>query len=83
MHRWHKIGNGYTQSGLLADAVQEFKAVQLLRPHDIVSHRQIAEFYLGVPHARNGDKTSARRDFEHALTLDPQHDAARANLARL
>jgi len=38
---------------------------------------------LGVLHARNGEATLARKDFEHALMLDPQHAAARANLARL
>jgi Flp pilus assembly protein TadD/mono/diheme cytochrome c family protein len=106
------LGNIYAQSGMLADTLEQFKAVQLLRPHDILPHRQLAQIYsqmgqlpdaiseqnaalaidpgdaddwnnLGVFHARNGDKASARKAFEHALTLNPQHSAARANLARL
>jgi len=106
------LGNIYAQSGMLADALEQFKAVQLLRPRDTLPHRQLAQVYsqmgqlpdaiseqnaalaidansaddwnnLGVLHARNGDKASARKDFEHALTLNPQHAAARANLARL
>jgi Flp pilus assembly protein TadD len=97
---------------MLADALEQFKAVQLLRPHDTVPHRQLAQLYsqmgqlpdaiseqsaalaidpanaddwnnLGVFHARNGDKASARKAFERALALNPQHSAARANLARL
>jgi Flp pilus assembly protein TadD/mono/diheme cytochrome c family protein len=106
------LGNIYAQSGMLADALDQFKAVQRLRPHDTVPHRQLAQLYsqmgqlpaaigeqnaalaiesnnaddwnnLGVLYARNGNKTSARKAFEHALTLNPQHAAARANLARL
>jgi Tfp pilus assembly protein PilF len=91
------LGNVYAQSGKLADALDQFKAVQVLHPKDTVAHRQLAQLYaqmgqlgdaddwnnLGVLHARNGDIATARKDFERALTLDPQHTAARANLARL
>lgn len=38
---------------------------------------------LGVLHAQTGESTEARSDFEHALSIDPQHAQARANLQRL
>jgi Flp pilus assembly protein TadD len=38
---------------------------------------------LGVLHIHAGDKAAARDDFEHALKLDPQNEAAKANLGRL
>jgi hypothetical protein len=36
-----------------------------------------------IVHARIGDEASPREAFEHALTLNPQHAAARAKVARL
>jgi Flp pilus assembly protein TadD len=38
---------------------------------------------LGVLKAQSGQATEARSDFEHALTIDPRHAQARANLQRL
>ena len=38
---------------------------------------------LGVLQIHAGDKSAAREAFEHALKLDPQNEAAKANLARL
>ena len=38
---------------------------------------------LGVLQIHAGDKAAAREAFEHALKLDPQNEAARANLAKL
>jgi Flp pilus assembly protein TadD/mono/diheme cytochrome c family protein len=38
---------------------------------------------LGVLQIHAGDKAAAREAFEHALKLDPQNEAAKANLARL
>ena len=38
---------------------------------------------LGVLQIHAGDKAAAREAFEHALKLDPQNEAAKANLSRL
>lgn len=38
---------------------------------------------LGVLEARTGHASAARDAFQHALRLDPQHQQAKANLARL
>ena len=68
----------YAQMGQLRDAISEQNAALALDPKNADDWNN-----LGVLHARNGDTASARRDFEHALILNPQHAAARANLARL
>jgi len=62
----------------LRDAISEQNAVLALDPTNADDWNN-----LGVLHARDGNVASARRDFEHALALNPQHAAARANLARL
>ena len=36
-----------------------------------------------IPLVAAGAGVAARKDFEHALAINPQHAAARANLARL
>jgi len=38
---------------------------------------------LGVMEARAGDKTAARREFDHALRLEPGNPQAVENLKRL
>ncbi|MGA9717981.1 MAG: tetratricopeptide repeat protein, partial [Acidobacteriaceae bacterium] len=38
---------------------------------------------LGVLHAQTGQSAEARSDFEHALSINPHHAQARANLQRL
>jgi len=68
----------YAQMGQLGDAISEENAALALEPKNADDWNN-----LGVLHARNGDIATARKDFERALTLDPQHTAARANLARL
>jgi len=62
------LGNVYAQSGMLADALQEFKAVQLLRPTDIVPHRQLAQLY-----AQMGQLRDAITEQNAALVLDPKN----------
>ena len=37
---------------------------------------------LGALEAMSGDRLAARRDFEHAIKIDPNNEAAKANLAR-
>jgi Flp pilus assembly protein TadD len=64
--------------GQLPDAISEQNAALAIEPNNADDWNN-----LGVLHARNGDKASARNAFEHALTLNPQHAAAHANLARL
>jgi Flp pilus assembly protein TadD len=64
--------------GQLRDAINEQNDALAIDPNDADDWNN-----LGVLHARNGDKASARKDFKHALTLNPQHAAARANLAHL
>ena len=62
------LGNIYAQSGRLADALDQFKAVQLLRPHDIVPHRQLAQLY-----AQMGQLRDAISEQNAALALDPKN----------
>jgi Flp pilus assembly protein TadD len=38
---------------------------------------------LGAMEAKAGDKAAARRDFEHALQLQPANAAAQSNLKKL
>ena len=45
---------------------EQFKAVQLLRPHDIVPHRQLAQLY-----AQMGQLRDAISEQNAALALDP------------
>ncbi|MGC1362228.1 MAG: tetratricopeptide repeat protein, partial [Silvibacterium sp.] len=68
----------YEQIGQLGDALRELNAALVLEPNNADDWNN-----LGVLQARAGDTVSARKDFEHALILDPQHAAARANLAHL
>ena len=64
--------------GQPADAIRELNAALAIEPGDADDWNN-----LGVLQARAGDTVAARKDFEHALAIDPQHAAARANLARL
>jgi Tfp pilus assembly protein PilF len=68
----------YAQMGQLRDAINEQNIAISLEPKNADDWNN-----LGVLHARNGDAVMARKDFDRALTLDPQHVAARANRARL
>jgi Flp pilus assembly protein TadD/mono/diheme cytochrome c family protein len=60
------LGNIYARSNNLAAALQQFKAVQLLRPRDVVSHRLLAQLY-----AQMGQLRSAITEQKAALALDP------------
>jgi Flp pilus assembly protein TadD len=60
------LGNIYVQSGRLGDALQQFKAVQILQPHDALSHRQLAQLYEQM-----GQLNDAIRELNVALTLEP------------
>jgi len=62
------LGSIYAQNARLVDALQQFKAVQLLRPHDIVPHRQLAQFY-----AQMGQLRDAISEQNAALALDPKN----------
>ncbi len=62
------LGNIYAQSGKLADALQQFKEVQLLRPHDSVPHRQLAQLY-----AQMGQLHDAISEQNAALAIDPNN----------
>ena len=62
------LGNIYAQAGRLADALDQFKAVQLLRPHDIMPHRQLAQLY-----AQMGQLRDAISEQNAALALDPKN----------
>jgi Flp pilus assembly protein TadD/mono/diheme cytochrome c family protein len=60
------LGNIYAQSGMLADALDQFKAVQLSRPHDPVPHRQLAQIY-----SQMGQLPDAIREQDAALAIEP------------
>jgi Flp pilus assembly protein TadD/mono/diheme cytochrome c family protein len=62
------LGNIYAQSGMLADALNQFKAVQRLRPHDIVSHRQLAQLY-----SQMGQLPDAISEQNAALAIEPNN----------
>jgi len=62
------LGNIYAQSGMLADALQQFKAVQRLRPSDTVPHRQLAQLYEQM-----GQFDDAIRELNAALALEPKN----------
>jgi Flp pilus assembly protein TadD/mono/diheme cytochrome c family protein len=62
------LGNVYAQSGKLADALDQFKAVQLLRPKDTVAHRQLAQLY-----SQMGQLRDAISEQNAALALEPKN----------
>jgi Flp pilus assembly protein TadD len=64
--------------GQSTDALREQREVITLAPKSASDWSD-----LGVMEARSGDRAAARRDFEHALALDPTFDAAKANLSKL
>lgn len=62
------LGSVYAQSGKLADALDQFKAVQILRPKDTVAHRQLAQLY-----AQMGQLRDAISEQNAALALEPKN----------
>jgi len=62
------LGNIYAQTGMLADALDQFKAVQLLRPRDTIPHRQLAQLY-----SQMGQLPDAIREQSAALAIDPNN----------
>jgi tetratricopeptide (TPR) repeat protein/mono/diheme cytochrome c family protein len=62
------LGSVYAQSGKLADALDQFKAVQLLRPKDTAAHRQLAQLY-----AQMGQLRDAISEQNAALALEPKN----------
>ncbi len=68
----------YGVLGRPADALTQQRLVLDLSPSTPADWND-----LGVMEARAGDAPAARRDFQHALTLDPANEAARNNLRRL
>lgn len=61
-----------------AEALTEAQSAATLAPNDPDLWNN-----LGVQQARAHDPTAARSSFQHALQLDPSHQQAKANLARL
>jgi Flp pilus assembly protein TadD len=72
----------YLQMGQIADALREQNAVLFIATSDT---KQLASDWsdLGVMEAQAGHKLAAKRDFTHALELDPTLEAARTNLSKL
>ena len=62
------LGNVYAQSGRLADALDQFKAVQTLRPKDAVPHRQLAQLY-----SQMGQLRDAIREQNAAISVEPKN----------
>ena len=67
----------YSQLGRRLDAVREQKMVVKLLPDNAGDWND-----LGVMEAQAGDKSQARVDLQHALQLDPENEAIRANLRK-
>jgi Flp pilus assembly protein TadD/mono/diheme cytochrome c family protein len=62
------LGNIYAQSGKLADALDQFKAVQTLRPKEAVPHRQLAQLY-----SQMGQLRDAINEQNAAISLEPKN----------
>jgi Flp pilus assembly protein TadD/mono/diheme cytochrome c family protein len=60
------LGNIFIQAGRLGDALQQFRAVQSLRPSDALPHRQLAQLYDQM-----GQQTDAIRELNEAIRLEP------------
>ncbi len=60
------LGNVYAQSGKLADALQQFKAVETQRPHETIPYRQLAQLY-----SQMGQLRDAITEQNAALAIDP------------
>jgi len=68
----------YMQLSRMPEALSEEKIVVEMQP-DLASDWND----LGVMEARAGDRVAARKEFEHALTLEPGNEVALANMKRL
>jgi tetratricopeptide (TPR) repeat protein len=68
----------YTQLSQPIEALREQRAVVALATSSASDWND-----LGVMEARSGNPTAARKDFTHALELDPTLAAARTNLSKL
>jgi Flp pilus assembly protein TadD/mono/diheme cytochrome c family protein len=62
------LGNIYAQSGRLADALDQFKAVQALRPREAIPHRQLAQLYSQI-----GQLRDAISEQNAAISLEPKN----------
>jgi Flp pilus assembly protein TadD/mono/diheme cytochrome c family protein len=62
------LGNVYAQSEMLADALQQFKAVELQRPHETIPHRQLAQLY-----SQMGQLRDAITEQKAALAIEPNN----------
>jgi Flp pilus assembly protein TadD len=93
LHAWAKLSpldpeprralaQVYAQLGQPAEALREQRAVVALAAPN---KSQAASDWndLGVMEARAGNPAAARKDFTHALELDPTLEAARTNLSKL
>ncbi len=68
----------YAEMGEMPNAIREQRAALVIDSSNPGDWND-----LGVLQIHAGDKAAAREAFEHALKLDPQNEAARANLSRL
>jgi Flp pilus assembly protein TadD len=71
------LGQLLLATGAAAEAVPHLRVVVEGRPQDADAWNN-----LGSGLAMTGDLTAAAAAFERALAIDPQHSAARSNLAR-
>jgi tetratricopeptide (TPR) repeat protein len=60
------LGSIDAQSGMLADALRQFEAVQQLHPQDPAPHRQLAELY-----SQMGQMRDAIREQNAAIAINP------------
>ena len=84
MGAWYQIGRTGALSGQGLDRAVE--AFQFYLAHDVVegepSHAS-AHWRLGMVYEHRCDRTAARREYQSALTLEPEHEQAKDALDKL
>ncbi len=89
LERWQKLAASNPEPHRALAQVY----IALARPADALAQQRLVTELdpanpsdwndLGAMEAMSHDVVSARRDFQHALELDPANEAAKANLARI
>jgi tetratricopeptide (TPR) repeat protein len=69
-----KLGDYYLYTGQFKNAIDSYSRYNLMLPNDEVSYNK-----LGLAFNAIGNKEQAKKNFEHALRINPFYDDARMN----